>query len=107
MRVGVLDSVIGGRDDLERFERARRIGCTGIEVMLLGRHLRGTGKPASLRAAQAAAGLAVPTVVLDEHHFGGIAAADPQVAAAAADDVRIAVAWATELGVGAVLIPFF
>jgi sugar phosphate isomerase/epimerase len=107
MKVGVLDSVIGGRDDLDRFERARSIDCAGIEVMLLRTHLRGTEKPGSLRAAQAATGLEIPTFVLDEHNFGGIASPDASVAAAAADDVRTAIAWAAELGVGAVLIPFF
>jgi sugar phosphate isomerase/epimerase len=107
MKVGVLDSVIGGRDDLDAFERARSIGCAGVEVMLLGKHLHGTGKPASLRAAQAATGLEIPAFVLDEHNFGGIAAPDPAVAAAAADEVRTAIAWAADLGVGAVLIPFF
>ena len=81
MRVGVLDSVIGGRDDLDAFERARGAGCTGVEVMLLTRHLRGAGKPASLRAAKAATGLAIPTFVLDEHNFGGIASPDPSLAA--------------------------
>ena len=107
MKVGVLDSVIGGRDDLDAFERARGIGCAGVEVMLLGRHLRGTEKPAALKAAVRATGLEIPSLVLDEHNFGGIASPDPSVAGAAADDVRIAVAWARELGVGAVLIPFF
>jgi sugar phosphate isomerase/epimerase len=107
MQVGVLDSVVGGRDELDSFERALSIGCTGIEVMLLGTHFRGTGKPAALRAAQAATGLEIPTFVLDEHNFGGIASPDASVAAAAAEEVRIASSWAAELGVGAVLIPFF
>ena len=107
MKVGVLDSVIGGRDDLDSFERARSIGCAGVEVMLLSRHLRGTEKPAALRAAQATTRLEIPTFVLDEHNFGGIASPDRSVAAAAAEEVRTAVAWGSDLGVGAVLIPFF
>jgi sugar phosphate isomerase/epimerase len=107
MKVGVLDSVIGGRDDRDAFERARSVGCEGVEVMLLGRHLRGSDKPAALREAQAATGLEIPAFVLDEHNFGGIASPDPGTAAAAAEDVRVAIAWAAELGAGAVLIPFF
>src|SRR5947208_60921 len=72
MQVGVLDSVVGGRDELDRFERARSVGCTGIEVMLLRRHLRDAGTPAALRAAQAATGLELPTFVLDEPNLGGL-----------------------------------
>src|SRR5438067_1617165 len=75
--------------------------------MLLRRHLRDADKAAALRAARAATGLEIPTFVLDEHNFGGIAAADVHVAAAAAEDVRVAIAWAAELGVEAILIPFF
>src|SRR5690348_2969938 len=107
MRVGVLDSVIGGRDDADAFERALAIGCDGVEVMLFRRHLRDRGKREALGRARAATGLEIPTFVLDEHNFGGIAAADGSVASAAAEDVRVAVAWAAELGVGAVLVPFF
>jgi sugar phosphate isomerase/epimerase len=107
MKVGVLDNLIGGRDELERFERARATGCAGVEVILLRRQLRDPGTPAAIRAAQAATGLEIPSFVLDEHNFGGIASPDAGTAAAAAEDVRIAVAWAAELGVGAILIPFF
>src|SRR5438093_8599112 len=107
MRVAVLDSVVGGADELDSFERARSIGCSGVEVMLLSEHLRGTEKPTALRSAQAATGLEIPTFVLDEHNFGGIASPDASVAAAAAEEVRIAIAWAAELDVGAVLVPFF
>jgi len=107
MKVGVLDSVIGGRDDRAAFERARRIGCEGIEVMLLGRHLQESGRPAALREAKITTGLEIPTFVLDEHNFGGIASSDRAAAAAAAEEVRAAIGWAAELGVGVVLLPFF
>jgi len=107
VQIGILDSVVGGRDELDSFERARSIGCTGIEVMLLRKHFRRADKPVALRAAQASTGLEIPTFVLDEHNFGGIASPDASIAAAAAEEVRIAIAWAAELGVGAVLIPFF
>ena len=64
MKVGVLDSVIGGRDDLDRFRRAESVGCAGIEVMLSSSHLRGGEKLAALRAAQAATGLEIPASLL-------------------------------------------
>jgi hypothetical protein len=31
MRPGVMDSVLGGRDDRELFERTRRCGVAGVE----------------------------------------------------------------------------
>jgi len=30
MKIGILDSVVGGRNDLDSFERARSIGCAGV-----------------------------------------------------------------------------
>jgi len=107
MKVGVLDNVIGGRDEVERFQRVASIGCAGIEVILMRRHLRDAGTPARLLAARSATDLEIPTFVLDEHNLGGIASRDAGTAAAAAEDVRVAIAWASELGVDAILIPFF
>src|SRR5262249_31249144 len=107
MKIGVLDSVIGGRDELDQFERARGIGCAGVEVILRRRQLRDPGTPAVLRAAKAATGLEIPAFVLDEHNLGGIASSEDGTAAAAADDVRVAIEWAAELGAGAILVPFF
>jgi len=107
MKIGVLDSVIGGSDEFDRFERARGIGCAGVEVMLLRRHLRDPATPEALRAAKSATGLEIPAFVLDEHNLGGIASPQAGTAVAAADDVRVAIGWAAELGVGVILIPFF
>jgi sugar phosphate isomerase/epimerase len=107
VKVGVLDSVVGGRDARESFERARGIGCDGVEVVLLRRHLRDAAIPSALAAAKDVTGLEIPSFVLDDHNLGGIAAADPVVAAAAADEVRVAVQWAAALGVGVILVPFF
>jgi sugar phosphate isomerase/epimerase len=107
MKVGVMNSVIGGGDDAESFRRAREIGCDGVEVILLREHLRRGDRIESLRAAMDETGLALPSFVLDEHNLGGISSADADVAAAAADDVRVAIAWAAELGARVILIPFF
>src|SRR5207253_2124360 len=97
MKAAVMDEVIGGRDDADVFERARRAGFAGVEVDL--RRAR--------RSARASAGLAIPSLVLGEHNHGGIADADPAVARAAAHDVRDAIERAAELGADVVLVPFF
>jgi sugar phosphate isomerase/epimerase len=101
MKVGVMDNVVGGADDAEVFARARRVGVAGVEVNLTRERLRGGALP------RAAHGLAIPSLVLGEHNHGGIADADPSVAAAAREDVEVAVAWAAEVGADAVLVPFF
>jgi sugar phosphate isomerase/epimerase len=102
-----MDPVIGGRDDLDRFRRARAIGCAGVELILLREQLRGDERPVALRAARAATGLEIPSFVMDEHNHGGISSADASVAAAAAEDLRTAIAWAADLDVGVILVPFF
>lgn len=92
------------------FERARRVGFAGVEVGLGADDLR-PARPerlASLRGARDASGLAIPSLIVGLHNqLGGIADADPSVAARAADDVRVSIAWAIELGADLVLVPFF
>jgi sugar phosphate isomerase/epimerase len=110
MRAAVMDSVIGGRDDGEVFARAKRIGFSGVEVTLRRRDLHepDSRRLDALRRAREVSGLEVPALVLGEHiDDGGLADASPETAARARDDVRAAIAWAQELGAGAILVPFF
>ena len=102
-----MENAVGGRDDLDRFQRASSVGCEGIEVILLREDLRRGNRPAALRAARQATALEIPTFVLDEHNLGGITSTRADEAAAAAEDVRTAIAWAKELDVGVILVPFF
>ena len=61
-----------------------------------------------LRQARADTGLAVPSLVLGERRdLGGIADAEPAVAAAAVADVERALDWAAELGSDALLVASF
>jgi sugar phosphate isomerase/epimerase len=107
MNVGVMDAVVRATDDDETFARAKRLGFAGVEVDL-SRDDFSAGRLDTLRRASVASGLAVPSLVLGEHSDrGGIADADPVVAEQARDDVARAIAWAAELGAGAILIPFF
>jgi sugar phosphate isomerase/epimerase len=96
-----MDTVVGGADDAEVFARARRVGVAGVELNVTRERLRAGAPP------RAAHDLALPSLVLGEHNHGGIADADPSVAAAAREDVQAAVAWAAEVGADAVLVPFF
>ena len=100
-----MTDVLPSADDGELFRRAKRIGFAGVEVILeRGEHDRLEG----LRQARADTGLAVPSLVLGEHSdLGGIADAEPAVAAAAVADVERALDWAAELGSDALLVPFF
>ena len=90
LRAGVVDTVLrrGGDDDTAVFERARRLGFAGVEVVLRRGDLE-SGRLESLRQARAATGVEVPSLVLGFHNEdGGIADADPSAARRAADDVR-------------------
>jgi L-ribulose-5-phosphate 3-epimerase len=101
---GIMDPVIGAADDDELFRLARRIGFTGVEVVLSRQR---PDRLDSLVRALRAHGLAVPSLVLGEHSdLGGIADLDPDVAAAARGDVERAIEWAAELGADAILVPF-
>ena len=93
--------------DAAVFERARRLGFAGVEVVLQRGDLR-SRRLESLRRAMETTGLEIPSLVLGVHNEdGGIADADPAVAARAADQTCTAIAWAAELGADVVLVPFF
>ena len=82
MRAAVMDAVIGGRDDSEVFDRARRAGFAGVEVLLTRDDLadRSHRRLAALRRARQATGLQVPALVLGEHNVdGGIADATSEI----------------------------
>jgi sugar phosphate isomerase/epimerase len=104
-----MNTVIGGADDADAFARAARSGFAGVEVELRRADLRSAGaeRLRALAAARDASGLAVPSLVLGEHNFGGLGSSDETVAGAAAEDIRRAVDWAAELGADVILVPFF
>ena len=102
---GVMTDVLPSADDRQLFQRAQGLGFAGVEVIVARAD---PGRIDSVLAAQVETGLAVPSLVLGEHSDrGGIADADPHVAASAREDVERAFAWAAELRAGAILVPFF
>jgi sugar phosphate isomerase/epimerase len=108
MRVGVMHSVLepGARGRI--FELARRLTFAGVELVVGRDELRSPRRLERLCAEKEAAGIDVPSLVLSEHSDrGGIADADPVVAERAREDVEQALRWATRLGAGAILVPFF
>jgi sugar phosphate isomerase/epimerase len=110
MKAAVMDTVIGGRDDAEVFDRAKRIGCAGVEIVAGRVDLRdshGTRLQA-LRRAKQATGLEIHALVLGEQNEeGGLADENADAAGRARDDVVDALAWAHELGADVILVPFF
>jgi sugar phosphate isomerase/epimerase len=107
MRAAVMDSVLA--PCAEPFRAAARLGFAGVEVDLRRAELRSPAaeRLAELRRRKQETGLEIPSLVLGEHSDGGVADADPTVSEAAAEDVRQALAWASELGATALLVPFF
>lgn len=105
---GVLNSVILAADDASTFAHARRLGFAGVDVDLRPGDLDSRERLHRLRAAQAATGLAIPSLVLGEHSArGGLGDADPTIAALAGRDVLLALDWAAELAADVILVPFF
>ena len=103
-----MDPVVGGESVDRTFRVAKRLGFAGVEVVASREDLRSPDRLDSVRRASAETGLTVPSLVLGEHsEQGGIADTEPLVAERAREDVEKAVAWAGELGAGAILVPFF
>ena len=107
MKAGVMDPVLPGADDGQTFRLAKRLGFAGVEVVVARADLRSPDRLERLRRASADTGLAVPSLLGEHSDLGGIADADPRVAERAREDVERAVAWAADLGAGAILVPFF
>src|SRR6266540_2722467 len=108
MQVGVMDPVLEPAAGGRVFELARRLTFAGVELVVGRDQLESRDRLDQLLRDQAASGLDVPSLVLGEHSDrGGIADSDPVVAQRARRDVERAIEWASELGAGAILVPFF
>jgi sugar phosphate isomerase/epimerase len=110
MRAAVMDTVIGGRDDLEAFARAKQIGCTGVEITAARLDLRDPKgmRLEALRRAQHTTGLEIHALVLGEHNErGGAADESTDAAGQAREDIVDAIRWAQVLGAQVILVPFF
>lgn len=105
LRAAVLEDVLPSPGDEQLFQRAKRVGFAGVEIVL---RRANPHRIDSLRRACADSGLPITSLVLGEHSdIGGIADSDRDVARAAADDVRRAIDWAVALEADALLVPFF
>jgi len=103
-----MDTVLASADDDRTFRLAKRLGFSGVEVVVSREQLRAPDRLQALRRAGASTGLTLPSLVLGEHSdLGGIADTDPVVAEQARADIEQAVGWAAELGADVILLPFF
>jgi L-ribulose-5-phosphate 3-epimerase len=104
-RIGAVSDVLVC-DDV--FACAAELGLEGLEIVLArGDFARPERLSELVRSAERAA-LEIPSLVLGSHNLdGGVADADPTVAARARAEVLVAVEWARVVGADAILIPFF
>ena len=105
MKVAVMDTVLAVRDAVTE---AGRLGFSGVEVTATrAASLVAGAQVERLRRRAEAASLEIHALVLGDHNRGGIASGDRHTAESAAEEVRLAIGLASELGAGIVLIPFF
>ncbi len=109
MKIGAVQHVFSNADtDLARFERAKTLGFAGIESDLTPEDLADPkqARLASLKAAREATGVGIPSLCIGAHNDQGFIFAtwrgDQPV-----EEIRKAVQWCHELGVKALLVPFF
>lgn len=104
MKAALMEAAVADTNDV--FVVADRLGFSGVEPSLHRAELRSSSVD-QLRRRLGSRSLEIHALVLGEHNHGGIADADPNVATAAAEDTRLAIDWAAELGAEAILLPFF
>jgi sugar phosphate isomerase/epimerase len=105
MRIGALSDVLMC-DDV--FGCAAELGLEGLEIVLASGDLARPERLSDLARSARRAALEIPSLVLGSQNLeGGVADADPAVAARARAEVLVALEWARVLGADAVLIPFF
>ena len=108
MRVGVMQPVLQVEGDERIFREAERLGFTGVEAVVTTNQFVSGDRLERLRAARAATGVDIPSLVVGEHsELGGIADGDGSVATRAHAELERSIEWAAELDCGAILVPFF
>ncbi len=108
MKLGTMQGVMNTADDAEVFERARRLGLHGIEVVLTLEEMGDANHPRidALRALSEQTGLAVPSICLGPLNKHGFLAM-PQRTEQVIGEIEVAIEWAVKLGAKVVLLPFF
>jgi sugar phosphate isomerase/epimerase len=109
MQFGIMDHLVPASDETASFLLARDLGFAGVECGVARADLLDDTRArlGRLKAAQQASGLQIPSLALHHHNSGGIGSSDPEVAAAAHEDLRHAIEWAAGLGAQVILVPFF
>ena len=108
MQFGACDYLLHG-DETQKFDEAKQLGLSGVEIFVTREQLRDPAQSRLLAIKQAAklSGLSVPSMALGHLNAGGWSSSDKSVQDAATHDVQIAIAWAKELGIPTILLPFF
>jgi len=96
MKFGIMQYLLAGENDVDRFQHAARLGFLGVEPELRREDLQDakSSRLAALKSAREKTKLA-------------IAKEDKTERAAAIAEIKRAVDWAVELGAKVILVPFF
>lgn len=106
MKLGTMQYILSGDNDVDRFAHAARLGFSGIEAEISRQDLKSaqTDRLSSLRLAKSRTGLAIPSLCLG----GSLIGSDDQAARQAdITGAKWAVDWAVELGAKVILLAFF
>jgi len=108
MKFGIMQYLLAGENDVDRFQHAARLGFLGVEPELRREDLQDakSSRLAALKSAREKTKLAIPSLCLGEYN-GLIAKEDKTERAAAIAEIKRAVDWAVELGAKVILVPFF
>jgi sugar phosphate isomerase/epimerase len=107
MQLGSMPHLLKGTTEADRFNFAKRLGLDGIELTPSQAQLRDPVYSRDVLAASRNSGVLVPSLCLGHLNDGGLAQLDTAKQSSAVEDIRHAIALASNLSAKVILLPFF
>lgn len=108
MKLGAMDFVVRGSNDLDVLLKAKALGLDGVEFNVKDAELRDPTCPRleAIVNAKRETGMTIPSLCMGEHNHEGLIAAAGR-SAEAVTEIRGAVRWCVRLEANVLLLPFF